>query len=81
MDMLITISWLFCSVLGGVVAAEYRRWIAGWIILCFFLGPLGLLAALLTGPAPGRQCPACREYSKVKATKCRYCGSALEAIE
>ena len=43
--------------------------------------PMAFLKALEPPPPDGRRrCPACRELILVKAVKCRFCGTALDAI-
>jgi hypothetical protein len=88
----ILIFWLICGGLAAAVAASKNRSGCLWLFLGFVFGPLGLLAVGLMptvaeeDPDPiesgdRRPCPHCREPIHWDATKCRFCGSAVEPEE
>lgn len=85
--------WLLCAVIAS--AAASGRGLNGclWFAIGFFLGPFGVLLALLW-PAnrpvqvaissaddvePGARivCPNCRSFVPAAATICRYCQTRL----
>jgi hypothetical protein len=72
--------WLILSVIVGIVAAAKERSFLAFTLLSLVLSPLlGLILVFVTKPNGLRKCPACAEKVKLEATKCKHCGSALEA--
>jgi len=41
------IVWVVCGIAGAMIAAQKGRSVEGWAILCFLLGPLGVILALV----------------------------------
>lgn len=82
------LGWVMFNVLAG--------WIAGVLLLPLFLAPvLGLIATAAAPPrsrldADGarsgdqvdasRKCPYCAEAIRLKAIKCRHCGSEIARL-
>ena len=84
--MEIAIGWLFFAVVVGVIAANRDRSAFGWFLLSLVISPiLGLILVLALGtpksdPAADgdhRKCPACAEWVKREAVKCKHCGEPL----
>ena len=85
--------WIMCGVIGAVVAGQKGRSVGGWAVLCFLLGPLGVILALVVAPqaaaldrkalaqGASKKCPECAEIVRADAVRCRYCGSELPVIK
>jgi hypothetical protein len=82
--------------LGWVMFNLLAGWIAGILLLPLFLAPvLGLIATAAASPRPrldgdgarsgdqvdvSRKCPYCAEAIRLKAIKCRHCGSEIARL-
>ncbi|MEV5021408.1 hypothetical protein MRBLMA1_001230 [Sphingobium sp. LMA1-1-1.1] len=62
-------------VLWGVLGATFGIFA---ILLLALIGPGSPSPTGITRNAKMRKCPACAEFIKVEAIKCRYCGTAIE---
>ena len=84
--------WVICGIIGAVVATNKGRSAGAWAVVCFLLGPLGVVLALVASQdeagleaqaldrGTGRKCPQCAEVVKAEAKQCRYCGSVLPPL-
>jgi hypothetical protein len=69
-----------CGGIASVIAKNKGRSEFGWGLSAFIVGPFALLVFLLPAIADGKtlkKCPFCAELIKIKAVKCKYCGSQL----
>lgn len=85
---IIFVTSTICAILSGSLAEEkgYPVWV--WIALGFFFGLFGLIAAAglpikndCVSKDTHFECPICREFIKLKASKCRFCGHQLSQDE
>jgi hypothetical protein len=60
--------WLLCGLLTAVAASGKGRNGCGWGCLGMFLGPFGIILALVVGRPAGtlRKCPSCAEIVQVE---------------
>jgi hypothetical protein len=84
--------WFAFGIAGGLIMSNKGRSGCGGFALGFFLGPIGLIIALVIGTdhrelerrslqqGGTRKCPTCAELVRVEASKCRYCGSELPPV-
>jgi RNA polymerase subunit RPABC4/transcription elongation factor Spt4 len=87
------IASILCAIVSEEIARARGRSAVGYGLAGFFLGPLGLIAALLTRPNEkvlaqwqlerglAKQCPACREIIRSDASSCRYCQHRMTSDE
>jgi len=82
----IAFGWLFLAVVVGIIAANRGRSGFGWFLLSLVISPLigGILVLALGAPKSDpssdgehRKCPACAEWVKREAVKCKHCGELL----
>ena len=70
--------WIVFAILVGIFASMRRaRNGFGWFLLAMLISPLLaflLCAALGPSPRSRRKCPACAEYIKREAARCKHCG-------
>ena len=83
--------WVICGFIAGSIASGRGRSGCGGFATGFFLGPLGIIWALVMKKDQStldkealksgkmKKCPACAELVKAEATKCRHCGEDLSA--
>ncbi len=79
--MLYVFLWVLCAIVTGYIyAGKQRSWLIGGIA-GLVLGPLGVLLALLTRPAPTtpaqKTCPACGKPAPWAAHTCPTCGANI----
>lgn len=60
------------AAIGGYLAHEGGRGVAGWALGCFLL-PVAVFVLIFL-PATGAVCPACAENVKAAARVCKHCG-------
>ena len=67
------------GVIGGILAANRGRMVAGWCLLCALFPPLLLLIyfakPLCEVEGKFRRCSKCGEYIKWHEPVCKYCRS------
>lgn len=81
------------GLIPAFIAQSKGRSFAGWwvygfllfivaIIHVIFVKPVGNNGIFISnGSEPMRDCPRCAEPVKYQATKCKHCGSEIEAVE
>lgn len=84
--------WFTFGIAGGIILQNKGRSGCGGFALGFFLGPIGLVIALVMtadhkelekrslSEGEMRKCPSCAELVRREARKCRFCGSELPAL-
>lgn len=84
--------WLVCAVVGASVTRSKGRGSVPGALLGLFLGPVGLLIAVILPRNEGgleaeaietgdrRRCPQCAELVRREARKCRFCGAELDPL-
>lgn len=91
MELVAFAFWLFLGISTAMVASSKGRSGFGWCILGLFLGPLGLILALVVAPIQDnlehkalharttKKCPFCAELIRVEAVVCRFCGRPVQS--
>ena len=74
--VIVIIAWAACGLLGWAVANGKGRGADG-AALGFFLGPFGVIFAMLLGDKRTR-CSFCREPVAPEATVCPHCQKAIK---
>jgi hypothetical protein len=68
--------WIVCGAISGAIANGKGNSFILWFIVGLFLGPIGIIAALISGSA--YKCPACRKGVDKEAVKCPYCQTDIK---
>jgi hypothetical protein len=71
-SQLVVVIWLVCAVAATVIGGRKGNPF-GALFLGVVLGPLGLIAAILSGHANSRPCMHCAELILKKAKVCPHC--------
>lgn len=71
--------WFICGIIAAAIGSSKGEGFVGFII-GFILGPLGIIAAILSS-GNRKRCPYCKEFINRKATKCPKCQSDLTDID
>lgn len=66
--------WIICGVVAAMIASAKGSSGCGFAIVGFFLGPLGIIIALV---ASGVECPYCKKKIHEDATICPHCQKEL----
>jgi len=72
------IFWILCGVIAAMIAAGKGSHPAGYAILGFILGPIGIIMALLMS---GETCAFCGKRISKDASICPYCQHQLKPIQ
>lgn len=84
--------WGACGFIAGNLAKAKGRDQSGWFLGGFILGPIGVALAAIASPDQAavdqraldrgevRACPDCQELIKAAASKCHYCGGAVDPL-
>ena len=93
MEMAILFAAIMFGVVTAVVAANKGRdWVI-WFLVGLFLGPFGLILAIVTSKNEStfesdainsghmKKCPFCAELVKFDANFCKHCGKELPIVE
>src|SRR5262245_9139588 len=85
--------WFLFGIITGVVASNKGLSVGLWLVVGFLFGPFGLILSLVVRKDDAameqqalqrgamRKCTGCAELVRAAATKCRYCGTALEPLK
>ena len=71
------------GIAGAYLAGAKGRSRIGWFFLCF-ISPFLIILIIVAGPAKEvkgkhKQCPACKEFVKWDANKCRHCHTSIDS--
>ena len=84
--MEIALFWVVFAVVVGVIASSRGRSGLGWFLISVFVSPLlGVILVLALGTPKSdpsqdveqKKCPACAEWVKREANRCKHCGEVF----
>ena len=70
-------AWILCGLGAAIIASNRGEKVGQWVFIGVFLGPIGVVLALLGG----RRCPHCQSKVHLRAEVCPKCHEKLPAVE
>lgn len=79
MELLIVLVMIILTIWAGNYAAKYGRSYMLWVVISILITPI-LSFIILLILEKKKPCPACKEFVKYDAIKCKFCGAEFDNV-